>query len=86
MFKILHHFIGDDGVLREIKWLDKEKDAPKEEVYEWQWSPFGYEYIKLTFKSMTSNCRCFNEGSLTFDHMSGLFTYRGETFRLNRSK
>ena len=50
MFKMLHHFIGDDGILREIKWLNKDKGTPKEELFEWQWIPFGYEPIKLTYK------------------------------------
>jgi len=86
MFKILHHFVCDDGILREIKWLNKEKDAPPEELYEWQWIPFGYDPIKLHFKLASGSVRKFEEGSLNFDHMSATFTYYNKSFRLNRSK
>jgi len=86
VFKILYHFIGDEGILREILWLNKGKDVTKEKLYEWQWSPFGYEPIKLTFKSMSGSTRRFEEGTLTFDHIGGVFTYYGQTFRLKRSK
>lgn len=86
VFKILHQFIGDEGVLREIKWLNKDKDTPKEELYVWQWTPMGYDPIKLTFLSSTGTSRRFEEASLTFDHISGTFTYYNKTYRLQRSK
>lgn len=86
VFKIIHHFIGEEGVLREIKWLNKDKDTPKEQLYEWQWAPFGYDLIKLTFKSMPPTTRKFEEGSVTFDHISCNFRYYNNTFKMKRTK
>lgn len=86
MFKIIHHFIGDEGILREIKWLNMDEDATEDELLEWQWVPFGFDPIKLTFKSAAGNTRRFEQGSLTFDHMSATLIYYDRTFSLNRSK
>lgn len=78
-FKILHHFIGDDGVLRNIFFFESKEE-------QWQWIPFGYEPINLTFKSASGNTRTFEEGRVNFDHMGCTFHYFQKPFRLNRSK
>lgn len=83
-FKIIHHFVSEDGVLREIKWLDNKEDILEDGI--WQWSPFGYEPIQLHYKTGQLGTRHFEEGSLTFDHLGCTFTYYTTVYRLNRLK
>ena len=85
-FKILHHFVSDEGVLREIKWLDVAEDAPKSNLYQWQWLPFGHANVDLTFKSSAGSTRVFEEGSLVFNHTKGTFTFYDDTFILKKVK
>ncbi len=85
-FKIIHHFVSEEGVLREVKLLNVDKDIPKEEKFQWQWNPFGYDPIQLQYKSGVGNTRRFEEGVLTFDNIGAVFTYYAKTYRLNRSK
>jgi hypothetical protein len=85
-FKIIHHFVSEEGILREIKWLNVSKDTPKEEMYQWQWSPFGFEPVTLHYKSCVSNIRKFEEGNLSFDHVGATFIFYGRAYRLNRSR
>lgn len=85
MFKIIHHFIGDEGILREIKWLNKDQDTPKEELYEWQWLRFGSREIeKLSFESANGNNRYFKEGTIAFTHLGCHFSYLGQTLQMTR--
>lgn len=84
-FKFVHHFIGEDGILREIKWLDIPDDTTKEQ-YQWQWIPFGYEPIILTFKTSTGNTIMFEEGSVNFDLEGCTFHYLNKSFQLKRYK
>lgn len=86
MFKILYHFVGEEGVLREIMWLDKDTNSLKEELYEWQWLPFGSSMVKLKFRTESENVRHFEGGSLVFTHIDAKFTYQGKTYILSRSK
>lgn len=87
MFKIIHHFICDEGVLREIKWLNKDENTTKEELYEWQWLRFGEQNIeKLTFESSNNNTRSFKEGRVVFTHLGCSFSYYSQTFQMTRLK
>jgi hypothetical protein len=86
VFILLQHFIGNDGILREIKWLNKPKDTLEKDLYQWQWIPFGYDTINLTFKSSSNTSTEFEEGKINFDHLSCTFYYFQESFRLNRLK
>jgi len=79
MFKILHQFINEDGILRNIVILES-----KEEI--WQWNIFGSNYIKLNFISRNGNILKFDEGNLIISHFGATFTYYGKTYNLNRTK
>ena len=86
MFKILYHFVGEEGVLREIMWLNKDINSPKEELYEWQWLPFDSSLVKLKVSSVSDSMRQFEGGSLSYTHIDGTFLYLGRTYKLNRTK
>jgi hypothetical protein len=86
VFILVHHFIGDEGILREVKWLNKPNDTPEKELYQWQWIPFGYDAINLTFKTSSNTGRVFEEGKISFDHLGCTFQYFQKSFRLNRLK
>jgi hypothetical protein len=82
MFEILYHFISEDGILRYIKWLDKRS----ENLYEWEWLPFGYNTVKMLVKSSGDSMIFFDQGSLKYDRTSGIFKYYDKTFDMFRSK
>jgi hypothetical protein len=81
MFKILHHFACDYGILREIKLLNEESNNTL-----WQWMPFGYDIIELNPKFSSGNMKRFDSGNLIFDSKNATFTYENTTFNLKRLK
>jgi hypothetical protein len=84
-FKILHQFISEEGILRNIRVLqNKNKNKDEDEV--WKWIPFGFDPIQLHYKSGGGNTRKFDEGNVTFDHLGATFSYYGKSYRLNRTK
>lgn len=82
MFEIIYHFISEDGIVRYIKWLDKRTDN----LYQWEWIPFGYNTIQLSVKTSTDGIIFFDQGSLKYDQISGLFKYYDKTIIMHRSK
>lgn len=79
MFKILHHFTGDEGILREIKDLADGTSS-------WQWMAFGYDIVDLTLISGSGSTRTFEEGHLTFNKIECTFTYHDNVYQLTNSK
>jgi hypothetical protein len=81
-FKILHHFVGDSGVLREIQMLENNPDNDTQ----WQWSQFGSEPISLTYVSKNGPVTTFAEGNVVFDHIQGTFTFYNTVYKLKRTR
>ena len=86
-FKILAHFVGDIGVLREIIPLSSEpsKSCQKGDTT-WQWTQFGRDSVTLTHIGTTGSVTQFTDGSLVSDHVQGTFTYQNTTYRLRRTR
>ena len=78
-FKIVYHFMGDDGILREIKWLNNEK-------YEWQWIKFGENVKKFEVVQCQDCLRIFKDGTFKFDSEEGRLSFSGITYILKRIK
>lgn len=81
-FKILHHFVGDHGVLREIQMFDNNP----QNLTQWEWNEFGSEPKILSYVSKNGNNITFAEGNLLFDHIQGTFTFYNLTQRLKRTR
>lgn len=79
MFKILHHFTGDEGILREIKELDTENTN-------WEWTAFGYDPVELSLVTASGTTRTFEEGFLTINKNECTFTYGDNVYTLHNSK
>jgi hypothetical protein len=89
MFEILHLFIGDDGILRQIKWLDRKDTDNEEEIYNWQWLPFGSDVVvlkNLDKSKSTKTSLYFDYAHVVYDNLRCTFTYNSESYLLNRSK
>ena len=85
-FKIKYHFVSDEGILREIKWLGKSKDTPKHELYEWQWLKYGEKNKKLEVVQCKDCIRVFTNGSLNFDSHTGHLKIDDGVYELKREK
>ena len=86
-FKILAHFVGDIGVLREIIMLPSEPDKSSQKNSSvWQWTQFGRDPVILTLTGTTGPVTQFIDGSLLADHVQGTFTYQNVSYRLKRTR
>lgn len=90
MFEIIYHFIGEEGILREIKWLAKSAHninmESKENTYEWQWMKHGEKYETLVYIDTKEGVRIFKDGKLTFSKTKGQFEYKDKIYELERMK
>ena len=86
---------GGPGILREVKYLNKPENTPKDELYQWEWLPNGTSgsVIPLTFVSSSSDTlgenmcsRMFKEGKLVFSKESkvSVFTFDTNHYTLER--
>ena len=86
-FKILAHFVGDRGVLRNIIMLPTEPDnSCQSHIIEWQWIQFGRNPVLLTWLDSKGPIMTFSEGTLVADNDQGTFTYRDTTHHLTRTR
>jgi hypothetical protein len=90
MFKILQIFVGDNGILRQIKWLNKNEDIePEEEIYNWQWLSFTRDIVSLRNidKSKSTETSIYmDHAHIQYDNLRCTFTYYSEIYILNRLK
>lgn len=85
MIKILNQFVCKEGILRNIEYISKPFETETPDTI-WQWMPYGYNNIKLTYENSVDNTVKFIEGVLEYDTIGCKFTYFGKEFEMKRTK
>ena len=84
-FKILQHFICNEGVLREILFLNE--NETEKNINQWQWLAFGYEKITLQYNYQNDNVKFFDKATLkNIDYNTITFIHNNKNYILNRTK